>query len=205
MKKPKSFLDLGCGDGSLLYFLNKKWYFKDKKVYAVDFSKYRIELIKKINPKFKCFVNDACNITNIKNDSIDFLNSTQLIEHVSSDEKMIKEISRILKKNGTVYLSTVFKKWYAWYFYKYNGKWALHPEHIREYTKDKQLIDLFEKEDFKILENKKKLFWFPLVEPIFRKLKIRRNIFENKFIKLLRNIKFPIIGYYEWELFFEKN
>ncbi len=204
MKKPKSFLDLGCGDGSLLYFLNKKGYLKDKEVYAVDFSKHRIGLIKKINSKFHCFVNDACNITNIKNNSIDFLNSTQLIEHVSDDKKMVKEISRILKKGSIVYLSTVFKKWYGWYFYKCNGKWALHPEHIREYTKDKQLIDLFEKEGFKVLENKKKLFWFPVIEPAFRKLKIRRDIFENKFMKPLRNIKLPIIGYYEWELILEK-
>jgi ubiquinone/menaquinone biosynthesis C-methylase UbiE len=204
-KNPKTFLDLGCGDGSLLNFLKNKKYLDNKKVYAVDFSKHRIELIKKIDSNFNCYVNDACDITNIKNDSIDFLNSTQLIEHVSSDEKMVKEISRILKKEGIVYLSTVFKKWYGWYFYKCDGKWALHPEHIREYTEDKQLTDLFEKESFKILENKKKLFWFPIIEPIFRKLKIRRNIFENKFIKILRKIKFPIIGYYEWELVLEKN
>jgi len=205
LKSSESFLDLGCGDGSLLYFLNKQGYLKNKEVYVIDFSKHRIGLIKKINDKFNCFVNDACNIKDIKNNSIDFLTSTQLIEHVSDDEKMVKEISRILKEKGTVYLSTVFKKWYGWYFYKCNGKWALHPEHVREYTEDKQLIDLFKKEGFKVLENKKKLFYFPVIEPLLRKLKIRRNIFENKFMKLLRNIKFPIMGYYEWELVLEKS
>ena len=185
--------------------MKKNNYLTNKNSYAVDFSKHRIELIKNIDPKFNCYVNDACDITNLKDNTIDFLNSTQLIEHVSSDEKMIKEISRILQKGGTVYISTVFKKWYGWYFYRCDGKWALHPEHVREYTEDKQLIDLFERNGFKLLENKKKLFWFPLVEPIFRKLKVRRDIFDNKLMKLLRNIKFPVIGYYEWELVLEKD
>lgn len=204
LKNPKSFLDLGCGDGALLYFLNKNNLLKNKEVYAIDFSRHRINLIKKINHKFRCFVNDACNIKSIKNNSIDFLNSTQLIEHVDSDEKMVKEIFRIMKRKSIVYLSTVFKKRYGWYFYRCNGKWALHPEHIREYSNDKQLIDLFEKEGFEILENKKRLFWYPIIEPIFRKFGVKRNIFDNKFIKFLRNFKIPIIGYYEWELVFKK-
>lgn len=205
----KSYLDLGCGDGSLLYTLNKKGYFKNKLVYAIDLSKNRINLVKKINKDFRCFVDDACNIQNIKDNSINFLVSTQLIEHVANDEDLVKEISRVLDKNCIVYLSTIFKKWYAWYFYRCNGKWTLDPTHLREYTRDNQLLDIFRKYGFEITENKKSLTWRPVIDFVFRRIVfriigVRRNMFNNRFLKLLRNLKVPIPGYYYWEIVCEK-
>ena len=88
----KSYLDLGCGDGALLYALNKKGYFYGKIVYAIDLSESRISLAKRIDKDFRCFVDDACNIQTIKDNSIDFLVSTHVIEHVTHDEAMVKEI-----------------------------------------------------------------------------------------------------------------
>ena len=205
----KSYLDLGCGDGSLLYTLNKKGYFKNKLVYAIDLSEDRINLVKKINKDFRCFVDDACNIQNIKDNSINFLVSSQLIEHVANAEDMVKEISRVLDKNCIVYLSTIFKKCYAWYFYRCNGKWTLDPTHLREYTQDNQLLDIFRKYGFEILENKKSLTSRPVIDFVFRRIVfriigVRRNVFNNRFLKLLRNLKVPIPGYYYWEIVCEK-
>jgi len=196
-----SFLDLGCGDGSLLYALNKKGYFDGKIVYAIDLSESRINLVKKINKDFICFVGDACNIKNIKDNSIDFLVSTQLIEHVQNDEMMIKEIKRALTENGIIYISTVFKKWYGWYFYRCNGKWVLDPTHLSEYTKDSQLLDIFRQHGFEIIENKKTITQRPVVDFIFKRLGVNRYIFiNNPFLKLIRNLKVPIFGYYNWEI-----
>jgi len=92
------YLDLGCGDGSLLNALDKKGYFNKKNVYAIDLSENRINLVEKINPLFTCYTDDACNAQKIKNNSIDFLVSEQVIEHVPSDKDMVNEIYRILKK-----------------------------------------------------------------------------------------------------------
>jgi len=61
----------------LLYALNKKRYFNDKLVYAVDLFENRINLVKKINKNFKCFVGDACNIP-LEDNTIDFLVSTDV-------------------------------------------------------------------------------------------------------------------------------
>jgi len=201
----KSCLDLGCGDGSLLYALDLNGYLNNKKVYAIDISDSRLNLVRKIDDKFRCFVNDACDMKNIGDGSIDFLFTTQLIEHVSDDEKMIKEIHRVLRKNGYVYLSTVFKKWYGWYFYRCNGKWVLDPTHLREYTEDNQLFEIFRKYDFELIESKKSLIWRPLLDFILRRLifkimKPKRNIYENRFLKMLRNFKVPLLGYYHWEI-----
>ncbi|MDD5748509.1 MAG: class I SAM-dependent methyltransferase [Actinomycetota bacterium] len=199
-----SFADIGCGDGALLYALNKREYFKNKKVYAVDLSKTRIKRVQEINNEFKCTFGDACN-TRLPDQSIDFLVSMQVIEHVPDDSKMIQEIARILSKDGIVYLSTVFKKWYGWYFYRCDGKWRLDPTHLREYSVDSQLLGIIKKDDFEVLENKKTLFWFSISDFILRKLKSSHQIYlNNRFFQKLRIIKLPIIGYYNWELIFRR-
>lgn len=196
----KSFMDLGCGDGSLLYALNARGYFENKLVYGIDLSPTRINRCKKISSNFKLFVDSAVNLQSINDDSIDFLVSTQVIEHVPSDDKMIKEISRVLnKKNNIVYISTVFKKWYGWYFYRCNNKWTLDPTHLREYTSDNQLLNILKQYDFSIVETKKSLFWFSVVHFFLRKIR-HSNKFNNSFLKDMSTIKVPIIGYYNWEI-----
>jgi 2-polyprenyl-3-methyl-5-hydroxy-6-metoxy-1,4-benzoquinol methylase len=143
----QSYLDCGCGDGSLLYALKVNGFLKRKNIFAIDLSKNRINLVKKIDSSINAFVDSAEELKAIKNESIDFLVSTQVIEHVD-DKKMINEIYRVLKNDGIAYLSTVHKKWYGWYFYRNNGKWVLDPTHLREYSDDRQLFNLIAKDKF---------------------------------------------------------
>jgi 2-polyprenyl-3-methyl-5-hydroxy-6-metoxy-1,4-benzoquinol methylase len=203
--KGNAFCDLGCGDGSLLYALNENGYFKDKVVFALDASEERINVAKQINPAFKCFKDDVCAIKNLQSQSIDFTVSTQVIEHIPDEECMIREIKRILKKDGLVYLTTVFKKRYGWYFYRCNGKWTIDPTHLREYTDDKPLLQLFHKYGFDILENKMTLLWFPLFDFILKRIGLDRKIYLKKVFHVLRQIKIPIIGYYSWEMVLKNN
>lgn len=198
-----SYIDLGCGDGPLLYALNNKGFFDGKKVYAVDLSEFRINNVKKINKNFICYTFDICNLKDIKDGSIDFVTTTQVIEHVEDDEAMIKEIRRILNSNGIVYLSTVFKKRYAWYFYRCNGKWTLDPTHVREYTRDSQLLDIINDNGFKIIYSNKSLIKMPVIDFILRKIGSKRNVFQNSFLTYLRKICIPIFGYYNWEIILE--
>ncbi len=196
----KSFLDVGCGDGALLFALNERHHFYNKMVYGIDLSLNRINRGKKINPNFKLFVDSAANMQCISDNSIDFLVSTQVVEHVPSDEGMIKEISRVLnKENNIVYISTVFKKWYGWYFYRCNNKWTLDPTHLREYTSDDQLFRILQKNSFSIIESRKSLFWFTISHFFLRKMGIQNKV-NNPFWKLVSLFKVPIIGYYNWEI-----
>lgn len=195
-----SFLDCGCGDGSLLFALNKKGYFENKNIFAVDLSKNRINLVKKISSKIKASVDSAEDLKTIKNRSIDFFVSTQVIEHVD-DKKMMSEVCRIAKSGGIAYISTVYKKWYGWYFYRNNGHWVLDPTHVREYSTDEQLFNIIDKNIFKILENKKTLQTFPVLDFFIHRLNIKnRELYNSNLVKFIRKIKIPIFGYYNWEI-----
>jgi len=194
-----SYLDLGCGDGSLLYALNEQGYFKGKSVYAIDSSEARINLVRNINKELTCLVGDACK-TQLDDGSIDLLVTTQVIEHVADDGKMVREMRRILSPGGRVYLSTVFKKRYAWYFYRCNNKWTLDPTHLREYTQEDQLLEILKANEFEIIANQKTLDGRPIADAILRRLRVPRNIYKHRSFKLLRALRVPIPGYYQWEL-----
>ena len=200
-----SLLDAGCGDGSLLFALKHHGYFRRKKIYAVDLSQSRIDLVKKIDPSIYALVDDVEILKNIPKRSIDMYISTFVIEHVD-DALMIRAIARVLKKGGIAYLSTVFKKWYGWYYYRKNGQWVMDVTHLREYTQDNQLLQHINEKEFSVMINRKNQLYFPIADFIVRRLPVRnRQVFiQNRFFNLLRSIKIPIPGYYEWEIVLEK-
>ena len=204
----RTVADIGCGDGGLILYLQKRGLWNDKEVYAVDLSSIRIEQIKKINSNIHTYVASATHIPEIKNGLIDRLISSQVIEHVDDDFSMLLEMRRIIAESGSFYLSTVFKKWYGWYFYRCNGKWVLDPTHLREYSSESVLLDKVKAAGFDVVENKKTLFWFPITDFFLKRLlssKDVRTLYSNKFLKILRTIKIPILGYYNWELILRPN
>ena len=201
----KNAVDLGSGDGSVLYSIFKNGYNeKLRQITAVDISKERISNVRKISDKIICVVGDVCSLDMLESDSFDLVISNQVIEHICNEEKFISEAYRILAENGLFYLSTVFKKWYGWYFYRCNGRWVLDPTHLREYSNTKQLLDMIERHNFELLEDKKVMYWFPITDFIFKRIGIRNNVYCNKFLSLLRNVKIPVIGYYNWEMLLRK-
>lgn len=139
---------------------------KDKKIFAIDIAKERIARTQAIDKKFHCFVADACHLSGIiKDNTIDLVISRQVIEHIENQKRLILEIRRILRRSGYLYLTTVFKKRYGWYFYKNKyGKWVLGPTHIRGYQEDSELVPLLEKSGFQIINNFKTIYRFPLTD-----------------------------------------
>lgn len=204
-----SLLDCGCGDGALLYALKQNNYFRGKKIIAVDLSKNRVELVKKIDPKILALVDSAEVLKKIKSKSIDFLMSKHVIEHVN-DKKMLDAVGRVMKKNGIAYIATIFKKWYGWYYYRKDGKWVMDLTHLREYTRDEELIDLINTKKFRILETQKTLLRFPIVDFFIRRLymhgliKNRELFTNNSLFALLQKITIPVLGYYNWDIVLEK-
>ncbi len=154
----KSMIDLGCGDGILICATKKE--FPELDVTGVDISPRRIGGLKKRFPEDKFYVKDVCN-TELKK-KFDFVHASQVIEHVSSDKEMVQEMSRLLKKDGILYCSSVIKKPWAIYQYRNNGKFVLDPTHEREYRNKDEFLDLFKK-DFKLL----KCITYPVVMPKF--------------------------------------
>lgn len=124
------FLDVGCGDGSRLFALDRRGYFKNKTVLAVDISAKRIEAAKAISCEFRCYVDDACRLENVGNNAVGVFASLQVIEHVPDDDAMINQIHRVLAENGVAYITTVFKKPWAFYFHRNaKGESVIDPTH----------------------------------------------------------------------------
>jgi 2-polyprenyl-3-methyl-5-hydroxy-6-metoxy-1,4-benzoquinol methylase len=192
-----TFLDLGCGRGSFLYLLNERGYLKNKTVYAGDISQKNVSLTGNISRDFQCFVCNACSLENIGDSSIDFVVSNQVIEHVEDDALMIREIKRILSPGGTLYLSTIFKKKYAWFYKKHKGKSRLDPTHIREYTNDTDLPDIINENGLDIIENSKGLFRYPIKKYFLKVFKDNTYISDSH---IFDKIRIAIPGYYVWEL-----
>ena len=145
-EKIKSIIDLGCGDGVLIHAIKKE--FPKIKITGIDISPRRIKSLKKKFPKDKFYVEDVCD-TELKT-KFDFVHSSQVIEHVSSDKKLVSEIFRLLKKNGILFCSSVIKKPWAIYQYRNNGRFVLDPTHEKEYKNAKEFLDLF-KDNFKLI------------------------------------------------------
>jgi len=210
-QKKFSIVDLGCGEGYILLALKKKGLLTNaSKIIGIDKSKSRTQRLKK--KKIKVICSDASNVSPLKNNSIDYIICSQLIEHVKDDKSLLKEINRILKKNGKLYLSSVVKKKYAWYFYKKNNQRVLDPTHLREYSSKNEFINLLKSNGFKILKSKLQVFKFPPIDFLIRhiyfrffKYKNKGTIYEkHKLLKKLRSFKLPIIGYYNIEVVAKK-
>lgn len=94
-------LDVGCGDGVIQHFISDR----AKYIYGVDGSK---EALKKASKRgiFVKLVN--LNIHNIpyKTTYFDTVTCLDVIEHVLDPQDLLTKINKVLKKNGTLILST---------------------------------------------------------------------------------------------------
>ncbi len=202
----ENIADLGCGDGAILFALSKKGYLQNiKTIFALDISAERIDAVRKIDEKITCQVADVSNLNIIQDNFLDLVISNQVIEHIPDEDRFVKEMSRVLRPHGLLYLSTVFKKWYGWYFYRNSqDAWVLDPAHLREYTQEENLLDIIKKYNFSVIKNRKHLQWFPVTDFFCKRLGLSRRIYQNKIIRYLRMFKIPIPGYYNWEMLLVK-
>lgn len=197
---PKRLLDIGCGEGNLLNALSAA-NLLPKDSAGADLSAERIAKARKLLPQINFQICNAMNCAAFPGENFDTIISSQVIEHVEDDLQMLREMKRLLAPGGQIYLSTVFKKWYGWYFYRCKGRWVLDPTHIREYTSDSSLLNLLPNAGLELIQQKKELFYFPLFDPFLRR--IYKNIDSIRLpraVALLRRLKVPILGYYNWEL-----
>jgi len=198
-------VDLGCGDGSLLFSLQKRGLFSNaEKIVGVDLSPERVKNLRKNVKGVFGIVSDACNVEELENNVFDVVISSQVIEHVSDDNELLKEIRRLLKSDGVAYISSVIKKWYGFYIYRNEGRFILDPTHVREYSSKEVFLNLLERNRLKILEYRIKMVKYPLLDLIIRvflkmgliKPPDARDVYmESKWTRSIRKLIIPIFGY----------
>ncbi|MBN2669451.1 MAG: methyltransferase domain-containing protein [Bacteroidales bacterium] len=112
-------LEIGSGQGYGMQILAPK----ATRYIALD--KYPTEIIQPENaPKIEFIQTNVPPLSPIDDESVDFVVSFQVIEHIKNDKAFVKEIFRVLKPGGAFIVSTP------------NIKMSLtrNPWHIREYT-----------------------------------------------------------------------
>lgn len=94
-------LDIGSYDGFISYNLKK--FFPNLKITIVDIDKVGLNLAKEQGLNTLCA--SAFELP-VEDNQVEVVLCLDLIEHVKEDNKVIKEISRVLKQNGKVILTT---------------------------------------------------------------------------------------------------
>lgn len=102
LKKNKNIkiLDAGCGEGQLLLEIFNRGY---KNIYGVDITKIALKQAEK-RVKAKLSLQNLEDL-NFPNEYFDVVICTEVIEHVENYKKVIKELKRILKKNGLLIIT----------------------------------------------------------------------------------------------------
>lgn len=151
LKQGSKILDIGCAEGATIKYLHSL-YGKKFNYVGVDLSKERISVAKSKNiPNAQFIVSNGEDIP-LNDHDYNCVLCSQLLEHVEDENQLISEIHRLLKKSGIFQIDTVFKKKWAWYFYRAPIGWAIDPTHLREYTDIDVVKNLIEKQGLTIKE-----------------------------------------------------
>ncbi|NIM90461.1 MAG: methyltransferase domain-containing protein [Candidatus Aminicenantes bacterium] len=110
-----NILDIGCGNGYLDFklknsvpkYYNLKVIGVDKYKPAIDFANTRKKFLHREDCHFELM--DACNLR-FEDDSFDIVVCSEVLEHLKQPRMAIKEIYRVLKKDGLVIISTPNKR-----------------------------------------------------------------------------------------------
>ncbi|MEO0093805.1 MAG: class I SAM-dependent methyltransferase [candidate division WOR-3 bacterium] len=98
--KGKKVLDLACGEGYNTRILARK----GAKVIGIDFAQKLIDYAKEQEAKDKLGINyyvcDASNLAIFKNNTFDIVTCFMALQDIENYQKAIKEVFRVLKKNG---------------------------------------------------------------------------------------------------------
>ncbi len=201
---PLALADLGCGDGPHFAALTRTGVIgPSRPVYAVDLAEARLQRVAARWPFVQPVVAPADDIPQIPDGSLDFVISTMVMEHVPDERRYLDEIRRILRPGGRAYVTTVFKRRWAWYFRKRDGESVLDPTHLREYV-DLSTFEalVLEGSRFaKLLALELVPLRFPLLDPLLFRVGERLG---TRTLRLLRKACVPIPGFYSLELVVER-
>lgn len=101
LKLNQKFLELGCADGSFASFISKK---TKTEGWGIDISSAGIRMAKKLG--INAQIHNLSKPLPFKKEKFDLVVALEVIEHLLDTEFLLKEINKVLKRNGYVIIST---------------------------------------------------------------------------------------------------
>jgi len=98
-------LDIGCGDGVLLFLINRHLKEYKFEFYGIDLSAKALKVARTKLPPGN-FSEEGVYDLSFKDNSFDLVISSDVIEHVQFPEKMLAEIKRVSKSNAIIIIGT---------------------------------------------------------------------------------------------------
>lgn len=146
---PVSILDVGCASGWFLSRVSKRY----PEAYCVGIDKYRraIDYGKKHYKSLELLYADAHKLP-FQANSFDLVICTEVLEHVNDPAGVLREIKRVLKKNGSAIVemdsgNILFRLVWYWWTNVRKGVWR--NSHLHLFTVDK-LTKMLKSENFVI-------------------------------------------------------
>jgi SAM-dependent methyltransferase len=106
----KKVLEIGCGNGIQAAYIAEKY--KPEKIIAVDLNEKNIEIARTENLKnrelpLSFLIDDAQNLKNIPENSIDAVVNIESAFHYPEKNRFLKEIARVLKPGGEFLIADI--------------------------------------------------------------------------------------------------
>ncbi len=146
-------LDIGCGTGNLLYLLEREN--KNLELYGIDISEKMLNIAKNKLKNSKLSIQSAEDI-DFKDDSFDFVFSTEAFHHYSNYNQIMKNIYRILKKQGKLIVLDVDFGFFLNFIFH-----IIEPGNNKMHS-PKEFRELFKKHNFKNIKQKRINLFFIL-------------------------------------------
>lgn len=154
------FIDVGCGEGGLLDVVRAEvgssW-----EVTGFEISGTRGERARQRG--HHVLVSEDGRVP-LPDASADVVASTHVVEHVPDDAGYVREMARLTRPGGVVYVETPLKLKGAWYFRRNpEAGWVLDPTHLREYRSASEVHALLEQAGLELLAEDVTPISYPLV------------------------------------------
>ncbi|MBL7036531.1 class I SAM-dependent methyltransferase [Candidatus Microgenomates bacterium] len=180
IKKSTELLDVGCGVGTIDFFLAKKV----KKVVGIDVSENSIKIAQRNAKLLNLEKNLVYMVMNFPEDvpnmKFDLVVCSEVLEHLKDDSKAVVQIYSLLKRGGVSIISVPLNS-APLYKLGLMGGFDKKVGHLRRYSVE-EVVDLLENNGFKI----KKTF---LVEGMFRNFLFTHRI-GNFFVRVANRFSF---------------
>ena len=92
--KLNSTLDFGCGFGTLISYAKKHY---NRKILGYDINEKAKSVLKEKNIEYIHTLDGM-------NENFDSIISSNVLEHIKEDEKILNQLNQLLKKDGTLVL-----------------------------------------------------------------------------------------------------